>query len=141
MTQIKVFLDSSVIIAALASKKGGSFEILALAETILIIPFISEKVVKEVFRNVQKKLPSHLDSYHSLIKSIPIRLVEPTAVDMQHAGSLINEKDAHILAAAMTAEVDWLLSMDKHFLDPALKDQIPFSIGKPGDFLTAAQLC
>ena len=58
MKQSRIFIDSSVIIAGLASKTGGSHEVLALAELKLIIPCISEDVVSEFVRNVQKKLPN-----------------------------------------------------------------------------------
>jgi len=60
--------------------------------------------------------------------------------DIEHAASIINEKDAGILAAAMSAKVDWLLSMDKHFLKGDLTYQAPFAIDRPGDFLAAIQL-
>lgn len=48
MKQSKVFLDSSVIIAGLASRTGGSHEVLALSELGIIVPCISEDVVSEV---------------------------------------------------------------------------------------------
>ena len=55
MKPIKVFIESSVIIAGLVSKRGGAYEILILTELGIIIPYISEQVVYEVIRNVEKK--------------------------------------------------------------------------------------
>ncbi|AEG15994.1 protein of unknown function DUF132 [Desulfofundulus kuznetsovii DSM 6115] len=133
--QIKVFLDSSVIIAALASSTGGSHEVLALAELGIIVPCISEDVVGEVLRNIQKKLPGCMDSYYVLFKTLPFKIVDAASEDLEYASSLINEKDAPILAAAISGKVDWLLSLDKHFLNSDLKGKVNFAIGTPGDFL------
>jgi len=135
MKQSKVFLDSSVIISGLASKKGGSFEVLVLAELNIITPCICEDVVSEVYRNVQKKLPGSLAYIYTLFKELPFELIDPTEEDMEQAKELINEKDASILAAAMTGKVDWLLSLDKHFLKANIEDKIGFRICAPGEFL------
>lgn len=135
MKQNSVFLDSSVIIAGLASKKGGSYEILLLAELNIIIPCICENVVSEVYRNVQKKLPGALANVYALFKELPFRLIDPTEENMQIAKKLINEKDAPVLAAAITGKVDWLLSLDKHFLYSNVGEEFGFQICAPGEFL------
>jgi putative PIN family toxin of toxin-antitoxin system len=135
MKQSKVFLDSSVIIAGLASKTGGSHEILALAELGLIIPYISEDVVKEVLRNVQDKLPNCKAYFYSLFKTLTFKLVDASDKDLEYAKALINEKDAAILAAAISGKVDWLISLDKHFLIMNWKGKLDFVICSPGDFL------
>lgn len=131
----KVFLDSSVIITGLASATGGSHEILALAELKLIIPFISEDVVSEVLRNVQKKLPNTLTHFYTLFKTLPFKIIDATEKDMDYARTLINEKDAPLLAAAIAGQVDWLLSLDKHFLTAQLQGRVRFAVGSPKDFL------
>lgn len=139
MKQIKVFLDSSVIIAGLASKKGGSYEVLAMAELKLVLPCICEDVVSEVFGNVQKKLPGSVPYVYALFKKLPFNIIDPSEEDVSLAKRLINEKDASILAAAITGNVDWLLSLDKHFLKADLMDlkgkKDIFQICSPGEFL------
>lgn len=132
---IKVFLDSSVIIAGLASKTGGSHKILNLAELKLIIPFVSEEVVSEVLRNVQKKLPNSLVHYYTLFKTLPFKIIDASEKDLEVARALINVKDAPILAAAMAGQVEWLLSLDKHFLKAGLQGKVSFIIGLPKNFL------
>jgi putative PIN family toxin of toxin-antitoxin system len=135
MKSINVFLDSSVIIAGLASKSGGSYEVLALAEMKVIIPCISEDVVGEVFRNVQKKLPGSVAHFYTLFKKLPFKIIDPSEEDITKAGGLINLKDAQILAAAISGKVDWLLSLDKHFLREDLINKVNFKICAPGEFL------
>ncbi len=135
MKQIKVFLDSSVIFAGLAFSKGGSFQVLLLIEAGIIIPYVSGQVVTEVTQNAQRKLPEVADAFYALFKVLKFNLIDPTENNLLYAKKLINEKDAGILAAAITAEVDWLLSLDKHFLRSRWKNVVDFSVGTPGDFL------
>ena len=145
MKPTKVFLDSSVIIAGLAiplpwrggaKRRGGHcHKILALAELNLVTPFISEDVVSEVLRNIRKKLPESLDHFYMLFKTLPFKMADAAEQDLKYARTLINEKDAAILAAAMAGQVDWLLSLNKHFLTSDLQGRINFSIGSPKDFL------
>lgn len=139
MKAIKVFLDSSVIIAGLASARGGSREILNLAELGFLIPVISEEVVREVTRNVERKLPDCLAHYYQLFRLLPFIMAEPGEERLVQAKGLINSNDARILAAALTARVDWLISLDKHFL--ALNsEKLSMKIGSPGEFLQSVVL-
>jgi len=126
-------MDSGVIIAGLASKKGGSCEVLALAELRVIIPCICEDVVSEVFRNVQKKLPGSVAHFYTLFKNLPFKIIDPSEEDMIFAKKLINEKDAPVLAAAISGKVDWLLSLDKHFLRDDFEGKVNFQICSPGE--------
>ncbi|WP_083453913.1 putative toxin-antitoxin system toxin component, PIN family [Syntrophomonas palmitatica] len=139
MKPIRIFLDSSVIIAGLASSKGGSREILNLAELRVVVPIVSEEVVKEVIRNVEKKLPQTLPHYYQLFRSLPFVMVEPSESHFKTAAKLINLHDAKILAAAISTKIDWLISLDKHFLDMKTEN-LEFKIGSPGDFLCSGDL-
>lgn len=134
MKPIKVFLDSSVIIAGLASGSGGSHKVLLLAELGIVIPYVSEQVITEVLRNIQLKLPGCTEAFYTLFKRLPFVLSDPVAEDLMRAKSLINEKDAPVMAAAITAKVDWLLSLDSHFLKD-WKGEVGFSAVSPRDFL------
>jgi putative PIN family toxin of toxin-antitoxin system len=135
MKPIKVFLDSSVIIAGLASKRGGSYELLALAEVGIITPYISEQVINEVLRNTQKKLPGCVDLFYLLFERLPFIIADPAIEHLLHAKAFINENDAPIIAAALTAKADWLVSLDSHFLSKDWKGEVGLLIGTPGDFL------
>lgn len=134
--KIKVFLDSSVIIAGLASSRGGSREVLLLAELGVIIPVISEQVVTEVLRNVERKLPQCLPEFYTLFKILPLVMApQPGAETCEKAHRLLNPTDAEILDAALNAGADWLISLDKHFLDSYLEEKAPLRIASPGVFL------
>jgi putative PIN family toxin of toxin-antitoxin system len=134
--KIKVFLDSSVVIAGLASRRGGSRTVLLLSELGLIIPVISAQVVTEVLRNVERKLPQCLPEFYTLFKILPLVMApEPDAETREKAHRLLNPADAEILAAALSAKADWLLSLDKHFLSPDLEKEVPLRTASPGAFL------
>lgn len=135
MKKSKVFIDSSVIIAGLASSSGGSNRILILCELDLIRPYISEQVVREVLKNVEHKLPALYEKTYLLFRRLPFRLQEASEENLVSAAEMINEKDAPILAAAMSGKVDCFLTLDKHFLEGQCLDPLSFWIGTPGDFL------
>ncbi|MDD3364519.1 MAG: putative toxin-antitoxin system toxin component, PIN family [Syntrophomonas sp.] len=136
---IKVFLDSSVIIAGLASAKGGSREILNLAELGFLVPVISEEVVREVTRNVERKLPDCLAHYYQLFRLLPFIMVEPSEESLAQAKELINHHDSRILASALSSRADWLISLDKHFLSLD-NEELSIKIGSPGDFVQSLDI-
>lgn len=135
MKQIKIFLDSSVIIAGLASKLGGSHQILLLTEHKIVVSLISEMVVQETLKAINRKMPQQYNLFYSLFQRLPFQLIDPSEDDLKRALSMINEKDTPILAAAMTGKAEWLLSLDRHFLVPNLTASTGINMGTPGDFI------
>jgi len=65
----KVFLDSSVIIAGVASASGASRAVLVLMEIGLFKGIVSEQVLEECQRNIASKLPAAMTAYGELILS------------------------------------------------------------------------
>ncbi|MBS3947977.1 MAG: hypothetical protein KGZ57_06710 [Dethiobacter sp.] len=70
-----------------------------------------------------------------IFKRLAFILADPAADDLILAKTLINEKDAPIIAAVITSKVDWLLSLDSHFLNKDWEGKLGFSTSTPGDFL------
>ena len=135
MRKIRVFLDSSVIIAGLASASGGSHKVLPLAELGIITPCISADVKSEVLRNVAKKLPKAVVHFERLMQELPFIIIETSKQEIEGAELIINEHDAPIMAAAISAKVNWLLSLDKHFLALKGRGALDFIVATPGEFL------
>ncbi len=135
MRKIRVFLDSSVIVAGLASASGGSHKVLALAELGIITPCISADVESEVLRNVAKKLPKAVVHFERLLQELSFTVIETSEQEIERAKAIINEHDAPIIAAAISGGVDWLLSLDKHFLALKEKETLDFTVATPGEFL------
>jgi predicted nucleic acid-binding protein len=134
----RVFIDTSALTAGLASPTGASHVILALAEGELITLVIAEEVLVEAERNLQEELPRALPEYRRFLAACPLeRAAMPSVAEVAAAKEFIHPKDAPILAAAMSLEVDYLVTLNrKHFLDdPEVARKSGLCIGTPGDFL------
>lgn len=109
---------------------------MVLAEAGIIVPIVSDQVVAEVLRNIQKKLPQTLGHLYATFKTIPFTMApDPSPVLLARAEKLINRQDAPLLAAAVAADASWLLSLDRHFLSLRGRDEPGLRIGSPRDFL------
>jgi putative PIN family toxin of toxin-antitoxin system len=134
----RVFLDTSALLAGLASPAGASNMILALAEAELITLVVSEEVLVEAERNLHEKLSKAIPEYQRFLIACPLEEVAtPTAGDIRVVKEIIHPKDAPILTAAMNAQVDYLVTLNrKHFLDdPDVARRSGLRIGTPDDFL------
>ena len=98
----RLFLDSSVIIAGLASRTGASHAILALAELGLVRLVGCPYILTEVERNLAEKVPEFLPAYRRLMVNLNWQMVEdPVAEDVSPWLDLVPAKDAPVLAAAV----------------------------------------
>jgi len=109
--------------------------VLALAELGIITPCISADVESEVLRNVAKKLPKAAVHFERLMRELPFIVIETSKQEIEGAELIINEHDAPIMAAAISAKVNWLLSLDKHFLTLKERGALDFTVATPGEFL------
>jgi len=134
---LKVFLDTSALIAGIASPRGAAREILRLAELGLIDAYLSQQVIVEADRNVAAKLPELVGVYRSYIKSLsPVLVADPDNAARKKYSSLVHPNDAPILAAAIASSVDYLVTWDrKHFISSKLGVPGKLHIVTPGEFL------
>lgn len=135
--RLKVFLDSSVVVAGVGSLTGAAGTVLDLCEAGLVEPVLSEQVLLEVDRAVTAKLPGMAPRLRTFLLGLaPALAPEPTAADIRRAQKLTHAKDAPILAAARLAGVDYLLTLDKkHFLVPRAAVKFDPPVLTPGEFL------
>lgn len=135
----KVFLDTNILIAAIFSATGGAREILRLGEIGAIQLFVSQDVLAELEENVLKKKPQHLAIIAIVLEHSGVEVVEPPAVEtVQHCQHfLAYADDAVVLAAAIDAQVDYFVTLDRqHFLNNLLiPTTLPVLLGAPSDFL------
>ncbi len=135
--RIRVFIDTSVLIAGVASVTGAPAAVLDLCEAEIIQMVISRQVLIEADRNFSAKLPNLVSQFRQFIRNLaPLMVEDPPAAAMERAATLIDRKDAAILAAGIEAEVDYLITLDKkHFLKPKVRRNIPIEVCAPADFL------
>ncbi|MDI6744771.1 MAG: PIN domain-containing protein [Thermodesulfovibrionales bacterium] len=133
----KVFLDASALITGIASAKGAARAVLQLAETGLIEVFVSRQIIVEADRNIEDKLPELLNEYRKFIELLaPVLIDDPHWKEIKRFLTVINPDDAPILAAAVDAGVDFLVTWDrKHFIDKNIRVHSNLKIVTPGEFL------
>lgn len=135
--KLRIFLDTSALIAGIVSSKGAAREVLRLAEAGMIDVVISKQVIVEADRNIASKLTHMLADYRKYMKTLSPELVhDPSVKDIQKYSKLINKDDAPILTAAELSEADYLVTWDKkHFVSASVKKGVTVKIVTPGEFL------
>lgn len=130
-----VFFNASVVLAGLKSPKGGSGKILLWLKQKKIKGVISEIILDEVSRN-HAKIGFNKSVLEKKIKEIfQIEEAPNQEIVSHYGGIVVYFGDAHVLASAEQAKVDYLISLDqKHIL--ILKDNIKvFKIVTPGELI------
>lgn len=132
-----VFLDSSVILAGLASASGGSAKIFEAGRLKKLNLIVSELVLEEV-KNHLDKLKISLVRYREFKSCQFLRIVEtpPTGVVIKFSSLTTDPNDAHVLAAAVLSTADFLVSLDqKHILTRRVRTFLrPVKVFSPRQF-------
>lgn len=132
----RVFADSSVIIAGAASRKGASRAVLMMAEIGLFQLVISEQVVTECRNNLSKKLPAALPVFTALLTQMNLEIQpDPPLSASNPWHTIIEAKDAPILAAAILAQVDRLLSLNTKDFTSKVATASGLTIQTPAQFI------
>jgi len=134
----RVFLDTSVIFAAVLSESGGARKILQLGEAGVIQLILGPNVLRECEEVVEKKCPESLPRLAYLLELAGIEVTsEPGDEEIKAANSILSYKpDAYVLAEAMSAKPDWFITHDKqHFLKKRESFELSFLLGTPGDLI------
>ena len=137
--QPKVFLDTSTILAGIRSITGGSRAILKLGEESHVRLFISQDVLAELDDNIREVAPNQLINVAALLEVSGVEIVEPpdiTTVQMCNQFLQYGD-DAVVLAAAIVAQVDYFITLDRQHLlgNRLIPSLIQVAIVSPADFL------
>lgn len=134
----KVFLDTSVIFAAVLSPQGGARMVFHLGESRLAHLWIGRQVLKECQAVIQRKAADSLPLLALFLDTAEVQIgTEASAAALEYARRLVTyPPDAFVLAEAIEIKPDWFLTHDhRHFLKSPIGN-LPFQVGSPGDFLT-----
>lgn len=133
---LKVFADSSLLIAGVGSRTGASHAVLTMAEIGLFKLVISQQVLDECQRNLSKKLPAALPIFTQVLAAIdPEVRPNPPLSESARWIAIIEAKDAPIVAAAVLANVNRLLSLNTKDFTPKVAAQTGLSIQTPAEFV------
>lgn len=133
----RVFLDTSALLAGIISTTGAAREVLRLCEAGIVDVFLSRQVLVEADRNLSEKLPALVEDFRDFMRKMaPVLLDDPSPKEVFRASRVIHHKDAPILAAAIRADVDYLVTWNtRHFHKQSVMKAVRFKIVTPGDFL------
>lgn len=133
----RIFLDTNVIFSGLYSSVGSPARIIDLLVDGRLEVVISQQVLEEVVRAFKQKLPSKLVALSTLLVNSRLEIrKDPSREEVVRWTELMNADDATILAAAIAAQPDYLVTGDKHFLDhPEVSEQTGLPIVSPAHFV------
>ncbi|MBI5945536.1 MAG: PIN domain-containing protein [Chloroflexi bacterium] len=109
----RIFIDSSVLFSAANSSRGHSRDLMLMGASGEIKIILSNFVLQETVRNLSGLKKPPLEALNQVIQNANIELVDATKQAVLDAAKLIILKDAPIIAAAKTAKVNMLVSLDK----------------------------
>lgn len=137
MANKKVFVDSSVLISALLSEKGGSSYILTqLYDKVDLV--VNRYTIDEVLDVLLRKQILLRTRFLEILASSGVIILDnPTKLDVEELSRIIEKEDAPILASALSA-CDYLVTLDNDFLDQKVTEhtnQHNLSIVKPKELI------
>lgn len=140
MGKPRVFLDSSVIIAALLSNSGASYYLLtALYDKFEFMT--NQYVLIELEELLRGKFSSNADLQNTLFLLFGVAHIKvissPVKKEINKLSKVISKKDTPILAGAL-ANADYLLTLDNEFLTNGVSKyamKYKLKILKPGNFV------
>lgn len=134
--KIKVFLDTSAILAGLNNPQGGAGEIIKKGKEGKLEIIVSEKVWRELHKNITRKFPLLWYNFIQFWEDPSLVVVkDPLKTEIRKLIDIIDKTDVPILIAAKKIKPDFLITWDKHFLNTKVKKSVDFIVCTPADFL------
>ena len=137
-TMIRIFFDTSILLASLRSPSGGSSELLRYAVAGAVSGYLSDDVLEEIARHVHEVGPELRSRLLNYLAAIPFTVISVSAWEVRSAMAFTAAKDSAIVAAAEKAGVDFLVTLDKrHLLNKKedIEPNVGFQIVRPEDIL------
>jgi len=134
-----VFFNSSCLIAASGSPTGGSSVVLAICARGFLRGAVSPAVLAEAEGNIITNLPQPaLTRYRQEILSLPLIVAPtPSTAEREAVASITGEKDAHVLAAALSVRAAFLLTLDKRLVSRITQEEeLSIHALSPGEVIT-----
>jgi len=136
--EFKVFLDTSVLFAAVLSETGGARLILKLGEAGAVSLWVGPWVLKEADEVLGRKSPKSKGLFALLLDRSGVQVGEETDESVLRQARLVIDygPDAQVVAEALTLGVDYFVSFDReHLVGNPRAGELPFPVGTAGDFL------
>ena len=133
----RIFADTSVLFAATLSSTGASRETIRMALNDELTLVLSDYVLKEMHQALARKVPESLPALEDFLDSLRYEAVNASKRDVLAAAEYTELKNAPVVAAAIKANVDYLVSLDRRHLvgQTAVAEGSGLQIVLPGDLL------
>lgn len=116
----KVFVDSSVLFSAVISFKGYARDLIRYGIAGRVQLVTSNYVLAEVAKNLTDKQPKAAYILDQIVKTAGWLIIDATREEVWAAAEYTVLKDAPVVAAAVKAECEYLVTFDrKHLLNPS----------------------
>ncbi len=134
---IKVYLDASVIIAALLSPTGGSAKLLEFVKLGVVVGVVSQTVIDEVEEHSLKIKKSHKEIRKFIQENSIIVRERIDKLELESFKDSIEEEDIHVAVGARLTKCDYLVTLDKkHLLKAEVKKMLkPLKVVSPKEVL------
>src|SRR5688500_4470826 len=99
----RVFVDSSVLMAAAISPTGSARELIQGAFSQEVALSLSSLVLEETERNLANTAPAGLPFFKPFVASLPAELIKPSKEQVLEAARIVVLKDAAMVAGAVAA--------------------------------------
>ncbi len=137
--EVRIFLDSNVILSGLISETGSPRIILDIITlTLPVLHALTGRYnIIEIERNLKKKMPSAIHVYKEYLLRLNLEIVPmPSAKMIKNLSGHTSDKDIPVLASALTGKANFLVTGDKKdFAKLLMKSSYPFKIVSPSEFL------
>lgn len=134
----RVFIDSSVLIAASISRSGYARDLVLMGVDRLVQLAVSSFVLAETRRNLARKSPGGVTAFDAFIALDFLLCTNPPDRLVREVAHLIESKDAAIVAGALTAHCHTLATFDRrHLLSEArrIEEQWGLHVQTPGELV------
>jgi predicted nucleic acid-binding protein len=134
----RVFLDTSVLFAAVWSESGGSRLILKLGEAGAVALWVGPTVLREAEAVLRRKSPGSRPQMALLLDRAWVQTGPEVGTEvLAQARSIVDYlPDTQVLAEAVEIGVNYFVSLDqKHLVGNPRTERLSFPVGTPGDFL------
>ncbi len=133
---MRLFLDSSVLLAAAGSSRGASWFIITDPPSSGWVLVTAEYCAEETSRNLSKLGPAAPDTWAQTVAP-SVRIV-PTRTSLDRPLVFPKVKDRPVVITALAERCEWLLTLDEEDFHGKLGREVyGMSIATPGEFLVA----
>jgi predicted nucleic acid-binding protein len=135
----RVFIDSSVIIAASISARSYARDLIAAGLRGEVTLIWSDLVSTKTERNLQTKAPNAMPAFRRFRDRLHIESITPDPAIIRQAEAVIDPKDVPIVAAAIAGGADWIASYDRRYLLSFMQeilDAFGIATAPPDEILT-----